>query len=277
MREMTHHPRRSVGRHGEAQVPRGIARDQAVLAAVLLTLAAVAWMSSHLLASPDMQSGLLTRPAMPGMGMSMSWSFYLFMLSWLVMMTAMMLPAVVPVVCVFDRWVRRSGRPRGATALFAAGYLTVWGMTGVVAFVPAVVLSSWTPTNDAVAARLGAVALLCAGLYQLSPLKRACLRRCRSPLGVITKHGRLLATKGWGPLAAGALHGLYCVGCCWLLMSLLFVLGVMSLVWMGVIAAFVSLEKLVGASEWACAIGAAVLCSAAVLLMLSPRLLPAMS
>ena len=164
---------------------------------------------------------------------------------WAVMMVGMMLPSAAPAVLLFMRIVNHSPQtPVARTYAFAGGYLLAW--TG---FSAAATLLQWalaeatlvSPMMEAASPALGAALLIVAGVYQWTPLKQSCLDRCRSPAEFLTRHWRPGAT---GALRLGARHGLYCVGCCWALMLLLFAGGVMSLLWIGAITIFVLLEKL---------------------------------
>lgn len=166
-------------------------------------------------------------------------------LMWAVMMAAMMLPSAAPVMLlVVGTYRRRGDRSRPLTALFAAGYLLAWtAFSGLAAVTQlllhrAAVLSASMASQSAV---VGGAILIVVGVYQWLPLKQACLTRCRSPLGFLTQEWREGAA---GALVMGARHGLYCVGCCSALMAMLFVAGVMNLLWVAAIAAFVFLEKL---------------------------------
>jgi predicted metal-binding membrane protein len=161
------------------------------------------------------------------------------------MMVAMMVPGAAPMILLFatlNRKRRQQGRPYVATSVFVAGYLLVWGLFSVAAMLLqwalhiAGLLSSSMATSGVLAAGL----LMVAGIYQLTPIKNACLRLCRTPLQFLS--GR------WRPGTRGALlmgieHGAYCVGCCGVLMGLLFVGGIMHPLWIGGIAAYVLLEK----------------------------------
>jgi predicted metal-binding membrane protein len=180
-----------------------------------------------------------------------TWAQALAMLAmWVVMMAAMMLPSAAPMLLLHAAMAARSGAGGSATGLFALGYLAVWSAFAVVAtalqfaLAHAALLSSAMRTTNAVLA--GAV-LVGAGVYQWSPLKRTCLAHCRSPLAFVMTHWREGAS---GAFAMGAQHGLYCVGCCAVLMLLLFVGGVMNLGWIAGIAAFVLVEKFVPAGHW---------------------------
>jgi predicted metal-binding membrane protein len=172
-----------------------------------------------------------------------------FVSTWVVMMAAMMLPSVWPTVALYtdmQRGRRDRGRaaPAGASAVFVSGYLLSWAAAGLAAFVLLAAVRAlgfdgldWERGGHWVAAAV----IVLAALYELTPLKDACLRRCRAPLGFLVsawREGR------WGALRMGAEHGGWCIGCCWALMAALFALGLMSLAWMVVIAALIAVEKL---------------------------------
>lgn len=179
-------------------------------------------------------------------GMSISASFAAVTAMWVVMMIAMMLPSATPAILLYAR-VKR-GRSEAAVAptwLFVAGYLVAWlGFSLAAAAAQlALVDSGWL---EAMALRItlpevAGAALIVAGAYQLSPWKNACLSHCRSPAGFISRYWHPGAV---GALRLGLLHGLVCVGCCWLLMILLFVGGVMNFVWVAGLAALVAMEKI---------------------------------
>lgn len=166
-----------------------------------------------------------------------------FLLAWVAMMAAMMIPSAAPFVLLYAGGAKR----RWPTVLLVLGYLGVWAAFSATAYVAQLAVDR-TGMGDgrayAVAATLGA-----AGMYQLTPLKSACLRRCRSPLAFLMERwrgGRL------GALRIGAEHGLFCLGCCWALMVVLVVAGAMSLVWVVAIALAVLVEKLLPHGErWA--------------------------
>jgi predicted metal-binding membrane protein len=176
---------------------------------------------------------------------------------WWVMMIAMMLPSAAPMVLLYARVQRHNWKRAGVidalvpTLSFVFGYLAVWLVFGLLA-----TGLQWTLEHLGLVHRmmmwsnsrvLSGMFLLLAGGYQFSPLKGACLSHCRSPAGFLTRHwrsGRL------GALCLGWLHGMYCVGCCWVLMLLLFVGGIMNLVWIAGLALVVLLEKLLPRGEW---------------------------
>jgi predicted metal-binding membrane protein len=161
---------------------------------------------------------------------------------WLVMMAAMMLPSTAPTVALYSR-MARARRPL-APLVFAGGYLLVWAGAGLLAFV--VAFAGGRAAGDVLAwGRAGrwvaGVTLLVAAVYELTPLKDACLGKCRSPLGFLLGSWR----EGYpGALRMGAVHGAWCVGCCWALMAALFALGVMSIGWMAFVAGLIAAEKL---------------------------------
>ena len=166
-----------------------------------------------------------------------------FLLMWVTMMAAMMFPSVAPAAILWVRTIRGDGRERAARiASFLCGYLLAWAGYGVAAFVVMAAVDHVVGTAPAVAPWLGAGLFAAAGLYQLTPLKQACLRQCRSPLGLVVMY-----TGYRGPardLRVGAHHGLFCVGCCWGLMVILVAVGVMNLVAMVALSAVIFLEKL---------------------------------
>jgi predicted metal-binding membrane protein len=220
-------------------------RRERLLALSLLALATVAWLLTNRLAMPDMTVGILTGAdpmadvIWPGVAAGVA----LFLVTWVVMMAAMMLPSIAPFTIGIDRIMRRSGVGRAGTVALTLGYFVVWLSAGVPAFLVVRGFDSAAADSGALAARLGAGVLLAAGLYQLTPLKRVCLRHCRSPALLLLQHGPRAVSGRFGAFRAGLGHGGYCLGCCWALMVVLLAAGVMSLVWMGVIAAMVALEK----------------------------------
>ena len=189
----------------------------------ILLLAAVAWVYT------TQMSG------------SMSMTFAAFTSSWLVMMVAMMLPAVAPVVALYVMAARR--RVVASVPVFLAGYLLVWAVSALPAYAMSRVVSEPLMRGSPWLARLAGAALLTAAAYQLTPWKDVCLRHCRSPLSSFLSRTRGLS-QNRDAFAAGATHGLYCLGCCWALMAVLIVLGGMQLGWALVLAAVITVEKL---------------------------------
>ncbi len=177
----------------------------------------------------------------------------LMVFMWWIMMVAMMLPSAAPMILLYAA-VNRKARERGApfvpTGVFALGYLAAWGVFSLLA-----VALQWGLERTALLSSvmvgtsivLGGLLLIAAGAWQLTPLKHACLKHCRSPLHFLSHHWR----KGrWGAFRMGAEHGAFCLGCCWFLMGLLFYGGAMNLYWIVGLAAFVLLEKTAPAGHW---------------------------
>lgn len=241
---------------------RLLARDRRLIAVALAALVVLAW--SYLLvlsrqmsddASMASMPGMQAMPNMPEMGSEtggFAQSLALTVLMWWTMMIGMMVPSAAPMILLFGNVQRRqlaAESPKLRVALFTAGYLATWGAFSVLAAGAQLALTKLAllaPIDLTVADWLGALLVALAGIYQLTPLKNACLRRCRSPAEFLSSHWR---RGNAGAFRMGIEHGVYCVGCCWLLMSLLFVVGVMNLLWVAVIAAFVLIEKLVPQGE----------------------------
>jgi predicted metal-binding membrane protein len=223
-------------------------RDRAVVLAGLASLTLVAWGYIVYLGWKMRSMGAMDMAPAMAMPQTQSWNaveLLLLFVMWAVMMVAMMVPSVAPLILMFARARRRQGVDRvvGSAAILLLGYLVVWfGFSGLAAlaqwgFHGAAVLS---PMMASTSPAFGGVLLTVAGVFQFTPLKRACLAHCRSPMGLLLSEWR---AGGWGTLAIGLKHGVRCVGCCWALMALLFVAGVMNLLWVAAIAAFVLLER----------------------------------
>ena len=237
----------------------------------LLVLAAVAWWMTDLRMA-GMDAGPGTDPGALG--------FYVT--TWVVMMAAMMFPSIAPMVLMYvglQRGRRERGMPApvGATASFVGGYLLVWAAAGLVGYAVLKLgrdldggLLAWNR-----AGRWAAVGvLLAAAAYEFTPLKAACLTRCRGPLGFLVSQWR--DGRG-GALRMGAVHGGWCIGCCWALMAALFALGAMSLVWMILIAALIAVEKMLPWRGAATAGVAAVLLGLAIGLAAAPERVPGLT
>jgi predicted metal-binding membrane protein len=211
-------------------------RSSPAVWAGLLVVAAFAWV-------------LLIRQS-PGMPASMAgpWlEFGEFLLLWVIMMAAMMLPSVAPVASMYLTVVRSRGNGPAHVAALVAGYLLAWAGFGVIAFGISWALGKLAPMNMAMApSRLAiwsaAISLAVAGLYQFTPLKARCLRHCRSPLGLLLHFGSYSGRLK--DVRVGAYHGGYCVGCCWSLMLVLVAVGAMNLAWMAGLTAVVFVEKI---------------------------------
>ena len=191
-----------------------------------------------------------------------------FLIGWLVMMTAMMLPAAAPMVLIVRLAVAPGRLADVRTGVFVAGYLLAWTGLGLTALAAQ---SSLTALGPGVRAPAVAGVLALAGAYQFSPLKNACLRACRSPMDFVVLHWR---SGILGAFRLGIDHGLYCIGCCWALMAVLVVAGGMGIAWVALIALVVFAEKVLpGANVFSRALGATLLVAAA-LTALWPEFLP---
>jgi predicted metal-binding membrane protein len=201
---------------------------------------------------------------------AMGMSFAVFVGSWIVMMLAMMLPAVAPVVALYSLAARRN--VVAAVPVFLAGYVAVWAASALPAYAVSQAVSDPLAQGRPWVARLTGATLLIAGIYQVTPLKAVCLRNCRSPLSFfLQRTGSLERPRA--ALQAGAGHGLYCLGCCWALMAVLVVLGGMQLGWALALAVVISVEKL---APWGTAVGRVVAVGAAglgIALLVSPGVL----
>ena len=229
-----------------AALPR---RDRLFIAGALVVVTAVAW--AYLVRLDRQMSASMEEDAMmAGMGMSMdrSWTLadvYFAFAMWVVMMVGMMAGAAAPVLSLFGAARRARGERRIPLAVlaFGFGYLLVW-----VGFSACAALAQWglhegamlSPAMAASSPQLGGAILIAAGAYQLTPLKGACLTQCRSPLGFLMAHWR---DGTMGAMHLGWRHGAFCLGCCWALMCVLFVVGVMNLVWVAALAVLVLVEK----------------------------------
>jgi predicted metal-binding membrane protein len=226
-------------------------RDRAVILAGVAVVALAAWAYLVYLAR---EMGTMADKEVMGMAPNMvmphmqSWGaveLLLLFVMWAVMMVAMMVPSATPLVLMFARANRRKGGSGvlGSAGILLLGYLLVWiGFSAVATpaqwgLHAAAVLSPMMASTSSI---LGGVLLVAAGVFQFTPLKRACLVRCRSPLNFLMSDWR---EGQWGTFVIGLKHGAYCVGCCWMLMTLLFVAGVMNLFWVEAIAVFVLVEK----------------------------------
>ena len=229
---------------------RVLRHDRAVVVTALLGIVVLSWLYLVFSAGMDMRTGRME-------GMAHAWSpshFAAMLLMWIIMMAAMMLPSATPMILLHAAMMRRGreqGRVLPATGIFALGYFVIWIAFGLAAtslqwaLDAAALLSPGMAMSNKVAAT-GIV--IAAGLYQWTPLKQSCLRRCRSPLDFMLTYWREGA---WGSLAMGVRHGAFCLGCCWMLMLLLFVGGIMNLLWIAGLSVFVLVEKTAPAGHWA--------------------------
>jgi predicted metal-binding membrane protein len=218
--------------------PARLERARLALLGALLAAAALAWF-----ATGDRMGSM---EAMPGMDLG-GLGFYTTV--WVVMMAAMMFPSVAPTVLMYDR-LRDGHRRRGAgaagdaTVIFVAGYLLVWTAAGLAAYGLFELGRSVGPAFlawDEAGRYIAGGVIVAAAAYQVTPLKQACLVKCRSPMMFLAERWRDGRT---GAIELGVRHGTWCLGCCWALMAALFSLGAMSLGWMALVAAFIAAEKL---------------------------------
>lgn len=246
----------------EAAVSAAIRRDRILAVAGIVAISVLAWTNTLWLAAhmSMMETAAPGAAAMNmgGMGAAAepafrSWSMadFAFMFSmWAVMMIAMMTPSVTPMVLLYAKAGRNAaarGHPLAAAGWFLAGYFLAWiGFSLVATGVQWLLtrLALLTPMMQSASGVLGGFILIAASLYQWSPVKDICLKQCQSPLGFLMSRGGF-RPEPLGALWLGVEHGLYCVGCCWVLMALLFVGGVMNVLWIAGLAVLVLLEKIV--------------------------------
>jgi predicted metal-binding membrane protein len=239
-------------------------RSRLGLVAVLVILAGAGWWSTV-----DRMQGMDGGP-WTALG-SLGW----YLGAWVVMMAAMMLPAVAPTVALYSRMTK--ARTALSPVAFTAGYLLTWAGVGALAFAFAFAgrrLADNVLAWDHAGRWVAGATLVAAAAYELTPLKDACLGKCRSPLGFLLGAWRDGLA---GAVEMGARHGAWCVGCCWALMASLFALGLMSIAWMAFIAALIALEKILPWRHVATYCSAAILLTLGVLLLAAPDAIPALT
>ena len=246
-------------------------RERNVILALLLLLAAAAW--AVLLYQSNMAGDGMAR------GLTMGMAAPLFLAIWVAMMIAMMFPTAAPMILTFTR-VHAGRREKGQsfvpTWVFVSGYLVVWTLFGAVAYAVALGAealagqSMWLMDN---AARVGGGVLIVAGLYQLSPLKNTCLSKCQSPMSFILTSWR----SGYlGSFRMGLEHGVYCLGCCWLLFVILLPLGMMNVAAMAVITVLIFAEKSLPKGRQIGQAAAVLLLAYGAVVLFMPQALPTM-
>jgi len=236
-------------------VERAVRRDRVLVLVGIALITALAWL--YLLRMAAMMNASAADKAMHaamGMPEMAAWGaaeLLMLFLMWTVMMVAMMLPSAAPVILlVLGTYRRRGERSRRLSAAFGTGYLLAWtafsaaAATAQLLLHRAALLSPAMASNSVIA---GGLILFVAGAYQWLPFKAACLTQCRSPLAFLGQHWREGVA---GALSMGVRHGMYCVGCCWMLMLVLFAAGVMNLFWVAAIAVFVLVEKVAPRGAW---------------------------
>jgi predicted metal-binding membrane protein len=236
---------------GGSVLEAALRRDRIIVISALVAVVVLAW--GYLLVGAGMSTHEMT-----GMPMSrhQSWTLgyvAVVLVMWAVMMAAMMLPSAAPMILLFAAIARRrqtAGNTPADAGVFGLGYVAVWAAFSLIAVAlqfgldQAALLS---PMMNTTSRALAGTVLIGAGVYQWTPLKQACLRRCRSPLDFLMtewREGRM------GAFVMGLRHGGYCLGCCWVLMLLLFVGGIMNIGWIAGIAMFVLVEKLTPPGHW---------------------------
>lgn len=248
-------------------------RQDAWITATLVVVAAAGW-AWTVVTARGMGSSSAMAGSMGTMDMSTALTLGTFVLAWVAMMAAMMLPSVAPVVRIYA-----SAAGRGLAAplpVFVAGYLVVWSAIGLPAFVAWRALANPLANGARWAELLAGAVLVVAAAYQVSPLKRACLRHCRSPLGFFMGlRGNLRDPRV--ALRAGASHGLVCLGCCWALMAILVALGTMSIPLMVVIAAVIFAEKTLPHGERVATAAAVLIGGLGAAVLLVPEVAPHLS
>jgi len=254
-------------------------RIRTTLAITVVVITLAAWWGTSFQAR---HMGLLMSLGVPmSLGME-GWanpsSFALFTGMWAVMMIAMMLPSSYPTLLIHRAIYLQRHRPEpGGTFLFAASYFLLWTISGTLfyaAYVAVGYLRSASSVPDIRVVQAAGVGLIVAGAYQWSRLKSSCLHHCQSPLFFIMEHwhdGR------WGAFRMGTEHGFYCFGCCWGLMLILFLMGIMHLGWMAAVAVFILLEKLMPSARWLPKVAGLVMVAAGVIILIAPNVLGSLS
>lgn len=238
---------------------RALRHDRALVASMLLMIVALSW--AYLLAGAGVMTGMVGEMVMAPVAWTPAHALTMLAM-WAIMMVAMMLPGAAPMLLLFVTIGRARHSPAwrvAASGMFSLGYIAIWTAFSLVAVVLQFALERaalFSPMMQTTSMALAGAVLIVAGIYQWTPLKHACLRHCRSPLDFVLTHWR----EGLrGAFAMGFRHGVYCLGCCWVLMLLLFVGGVMNLVWIAGLALLVLIEKLAPAGCWVGRITGAVL------------------
>ena len=221
-------------------------KEHFLILIALVLLSSLAWTGTVYQAG-SMGLGMITCSMTMGTPFSVG-NALLYVLLWGVMMVAMMFPAIVPVVGLFSTVAgrkREQGVPFTPAWVFVAGYLVLWTLAGGVGYTVDLAIQSLPEVFPALRTYglvIGGLTLIAAGVYQLTPLKYLCLSQCRSPMGFLLTSWRDGAL---GAFRMGLHHGAYCLGCCWSLMAVLFVVGTMNLVWMGILSMVIFVEKIV--------------------------------
>ena len=258
---------------GEAPPVRGEPLITWATPAALLAVAATGWWWSVRMADDMATSAAMTSMTMGEMG-EHALGLGAFVVAWLAMMTAMMFPAIAPVVKLYGR-AAAAGRV-APLPFFVSGYIAVWATLGLPAYFAWRALADPVADADPWAGRLAGGVLLAAAAWQLTPLKTICLRHCRSPISFFLRFGANVA-RPVGALRMGASHGLFCLGCCWALMAVLVALGTMNIAGMAGLALLILIEKNARAGAHAARLAAVVFTIGGAALLLRPETLTALT
>lgn len=229
-------------------------KDRFIIVSGLFVLCVLAWLYIIYLYRQmvvmDMNALFFAMPMTP------EWTatdFLLLFLMWLVMMIAMMTPSVTPLILIFamvNRQRKQQRTPFVSTGYLLSGYFLVWAAFSLMATILQWLLqhiSLLNPEMETTSKILGAIILMAAGVFQFTPLKQKCLSYCRTPIDFIHRNWKEGKP---GALRMGIENGMYCLGCCWILMILLFVSGIMNILWIAIIALFVLIEKVLPQIKW---------------------------
>jgi predicted metal-binding membrane protein len=255
-------------------------RERIIILSALLVLSALAWalvawraLSMSAPSSTNAMDGAMPAPA----GLTMGMSATLFLAIWIAMMVAMMFPSAAPMVLMFNAIAvgkRQRGQAYTPTWIFVAGYLLVWTLAGVAAYLAALGLDALAAQSMFLmdnASRIGGALLVLAGIYQLTPLKNVCLSACRTPTQFLMTSWR---DGPGGAVRMGFSHGAYCLGCCWLLFAILFPLGMMNIAALALLTALIFAEKVLPVGRQVSVIAGIALIAYGALVIVSPSFLP---
>jgi predicted metal-binding membrane protein len=248
-------------RENYCNMEKFLKRDRKVVLTGLALISVLSWAYMFYLAG-KMHTGLQTSKgvqtalqgaSMPKIAAWTSTDLFFVFLMWVVMMIAMMIPSAAPFILTFSKVMRKRHTqedPYKTTGFFVLGYLTVWaGFSLLATFVQWGLFSATllTASIGRIVPTLGGAILLAAGIFQWTPLKQACLSHCRTPIGFLLEDWR---EGNRGAFVMGLQHGGFCTACCWALMALMFVAGVMNVLWMALIAILILIEKVAPAGDW---------------------------
>ena len=235
-----------------------IKKDRLIIYTGLVIIVALAWAYMFHLDNEMRSMDMSIAHMMPSMQIWDFTKFLLMFVMWIVMMVAMMLPSAAPTAIIFAgvyKKRKKEDKPFVPLGIFLVGYFTIWTVFSLIATVAQMLLQQaalLSPMMVSTSSILGGSILLAAGLFQFTSLKHACLNQCRNPIEFLSKEWREGSA---GAFIMGIKHGYFCVGCCWMLMALLFVAGVMNLLWVAAIALFVLVEKVLPYPIWTSRVG----------------------